>query len=97
MQTLLSGTRHIPIPTGDRQPLDFSNLSPSKIHEHGLMSEQQKSRVLDINKIAATTIPSMAYMFSDKLATSAENTSDNLAQRRRHSIGLQCNTILTIF
>ena len=55
------------------------------------MTEQQKSRVLDINKIAATTIPSMAYMFSDKLATSAENTSDNLAQRGRHSIGLQCN------
>jgi len=84
-----AGNRHIPIPTGDRQPLDFSNLSPSKIHEHGLMTEQQKSRVLDINKIAATTIPSMAYMFSDKLATSAENTSDNLAQRGRHSIGLQ--------
>ena len=60
------------------------------------MTEQQKSRVLDINKIAATTIPSMAYMFSDKLATSAENTSDNLTQRGRHSIGLQCNICFVV-
>lgn len=75
------------IAAGDRTPLDFRNLSPSKLHEHGLM-DTQKSRVLDINKIGATTIPSMAYMFSDKLATSAENTSDS--QRGRHSLGLQC-------
>lgn len=86
-----SVSRHLPIPTMERNNMRLEDchnlsLSPSKLREHGLLDGKPRT-IMEMSKLGNTTIPSMAYMFSDKLATAAENTSENMSPRPQHNVG----------